>query len=172
MDVKKVFSNILPPYLHLVICDTREFANWAVPWTDSEKSNIVARTIRGKKCSTARDLFNEVGAALQFPYYFGENWDAFNDCITDLEWISGNGYLLFIPDAEKVLPSMDRDFQIFIDLLQIAGKEWAESHENDETFPRFAKPFHVVFHCSSTSENLMVNKLNQVNANFSKLIID
>jgi RNAse (barnase) inhibitor barstar len=172
MDLKKIFSSISPPYLHLVICDTREFANWSVPWLDLEKRDIVARIIRGKKCSTAKDLFNEFSAALQFPYYFGENWDALDECITDLEWIPGNGYLFFISDADKILPNSDRDFHILIDLLQKAGKEWAESHETDQNFPRSPKCFHVVFHCQPAFEHKMIEKLVNVKAEFSKISIN
>jgi len=172
MKSNKTFSSIFLPYLHLVICDAREFANWSAAWRYSEKENAVARTVRGKKCSTAKELFNEFGAALQFPYYFGENWDAFNDCITDLEWIPGNEYLLFIPNAEKVLANADRDFRIFIDLLHKAGKEWAESQEDHPDFPRPSKPFHVVFHCEPDSKNKLLNRLNEVNAEFSEITID
>jgi len=70
-----------------------------------------------------------------------------------------------------ILPNSDRDFQIFMDILQNAGKEWAESQENHPDFPRPAKPFHVIFHCLPVFEKMMVNKLNEVNAKFSKLTI-
>lgn len=171
MDMNKVFSSISPPYLHLIISGTREFANWSLPWTDSKKRDIVARIVRGKKCSTVKDLFNEISAALQFPYYFGENWDALDECITDLEWIPGNGYLLFIPDADMVLTNSGRDFQIFVDVLQNAGKEWAESQENNPDFPRPSKPFHVIFHCQPAFEDKVLDRLVKANADFSKIPI-
>jgi hypothetical protein len=35
-----------------------------------------------------QDLFDRAATGLQFPSYFGENWDAFRDLVQDFEWIS------------------------------------------------------------------------------------
>jgi len=34
------------------------------------------RIVRGKRSHASSELFGEWAAALQFPYYFGHNWDA------------------------------------------------------------------------------------------------
>ena len=44
--------------------------------------------LRGKKCKTEDDFLIEVAASFQFPYYYGENWPAFDECIQDLEWLN------------------------------------------------------------------------------------
>ena len=40
-----------------------------------------ARILRGWKMRTVTKMFDEFGAAMQFPYYFGENWPAFDECL-------------------------------------------------------------------------------------------
>jgi hypothetical protein len=32
--------------------------------------------------------------AMRFPSYFGHNWDAFEECLTDLVWAPASGYVL------------------------------------------------------------------------------
>lgn len=54
-------------------------------------------TIDGASISTKRGLFEALQAALQFPDYFGFNWDAVNECLRDLNsWIPAPAYLLRI----------------------------------------------------------------------------
>src|SRR5882724_13257702 len=52
--------------------------------------------------SGARDknaFLNAIAKALVFPDYFGHNWDAFYDCLVDLEHDDGAGTLLVLRDA-------------------------------------------------------------------------
>ena len=73
-------------------------------------------------------LFNEVAAALQFPYYFGENWDALDECIADLEWLPpGGGYVLYVMSADEVLlDEREWSIKVFVKVLTNAIVEWAK----------------------------------------------
>lgn len=42
-----------------------------------------ARRARGSHCRTRAALLTEFATLLEFPDYFGHNWDAFNDCLRD-----------------------------------------------------------------------------------------
>jgi hypothetical protein len=42
-----------------------------------------------------KDAFLQAGAeTMQFPAYFGSNWDAFEECATELTWLLASGYVL------------------------------------------------------------------------------
>ncbi len=41
--------------------------------------------LRGELCGSSNEFFREISTAMRFPYYFGWNWNAFDECITDLE---------------------------------------------------------------------------------------
>ncbi|MBR0464785.1 MAG: barstar family protein [Clostridia bacterium] len=58
--------------------------------------------IRGKLCNTLYDFFREVSSAMRFPYYFGWNWAAFDECISDLEWLKFNYLTIVIDDYDFI----------------------------------------------------------------------
>ena len=63
----------------------------------------------------------EFAAALQFPHYFGENWDAFEDCLSDLSWLGDLPLLLIVANADRVLPDAPEDFKTFVSILTTIG---------------------------------------------------
>ncbi|TLF56048.1 barstar family protein [Nocardia cyriacigeorgica] len=68
-------------------------------------SGYRVRELRGTKMRTVAGVLDEFAAALQFPYYFGGNKDAFDDCLRDLDDCLGSaeGYVVVIRDADQVL---------------------------------------------------------------------
>lgn len=58
--------------------------------------------LRGTRCKAEDVFFREVSASFQFPYYFGENWDAFDECICDLEWLNVSSIFLVIDDFSQM----------------------------------------------------------------------
>lgn len=91
-----------------------------------DPGGLAVRVIRGWKCATAEALHDEVGAALQFPGYYGENFAAMDECITDLAWMPADGYLLHLAGAEHVLPDDPEVFSIFLSVLSDAAEDWME----------------------------------------------
>ncbi|MEZ4557758.1 MAG: barstar family protein [Caldilineaceae bacterium] len=37
--------------------------------------------------------------ALGFPSYFGQNWDALEECLTEMTWAPGTGYVILWDDV-------------------------------------------------------------------------
>ncbi len=66
-------------------------------------AKIVSRVVRGTKARSSHALFDELAAAWQFPPYFGENWDAADECINDLEWLPADHYVITVTDAHLLL---------------------------------------------------------------------
>ena len=66
-------------------------------------------------------LMERVARALAFPQWFGGNWDALEDCLTDLSWASAGGHVLLIEGAAG-LPADESG--IFTDILASAAAWW------------------------------------------------
>ena len=62
---------------------------------------------------------------MDFPDYFGHNWDALEECLTDLEWLPGKGYVLLATGAEQILTADEEEFATFLEVLSDVGEAWA-----------------------------------------------
>ena len=71
----------------------------------------------------------EFSTKLEFPSYFGRNWDAFEDCLRDFGWRPLDqpcgGYAILVRNAEELLIESPVDYATFIDLINKAGEHWA-----------------------------------------------
>jgi RNAse (barnase) inhibitor barstar len=144
MDAAALFS-LDTPLAFKIITTEDNFAN-TYNSLNMEFGSAVIRMIRGKKSATVKDFFNEISAALQFPYYFGENSAALNDCITDLEWIPGSAYLLMFDNAEFLLSEAPgTELEGIFEIFKEAQQQWLTPNEY---FPRERQPtpFHLLIH--------------------------
>lgn len=104
-------------------------------------TGFALRTIQGTHCGTASGVFKEFAKALDFPDYFGHNWDALEECLADLEWLPAKGYVLLITDAEAVIPNDEEEYETFLEILDDAGEAWSKG----QTTNGQSAPFHVFF---------------------------
>lgn len=110
------------------------------------QSGLAIRVVRGRKMRTLTALFDEFAAALQFPLYFGDNLDAFDECIADLENIPpGLGYVLAVTDPDLVLAdAAPAALAWLVASLTGATEAYGLPIERGEWWDRPAVPFHVV----------------------------
>ncbi|MFI6428756.1 barstar family protein [Rhodococcus oryzae] len=85
----------------------------------SERGYTV-RVVRAPKMRTTDALFDEFAAALQFPYYFGANKDAFDECLRDADdWLGESpGLVLMIRDAADLLADEPGELGWFVDAVE------------------------------------------------------
>ena len=109
-------------------------------------AGFTVRKLRGRKMRHYPSLFDEFGAALQLPWYFGENGNAFDECIADLSWLApGAGYVFVISQPELTVIDTDDDgLAWLVRVLSRAAHTWATPVTEHPAFDRPAVPFHVV----------------------------
>jgi hypothetical protein len=129
--------------LLILECDPKVANELKSGWAES---GMVVRTLRGRKMRTEPTLFNEFAAALQFPWYFGENASAFDECLADLGWLPAqSGYVLVITDPNDVLADTGEDLLAWlVGSLTHACEQWAQPIALGEWWDRPPVPFHVV----------------------------
>ena len=67
-------------------------------------------------------LLRTLALALEFPDWFGGNWDALEDCLADLGWREAPGNVLVLERFDALPPD---DLGIFLDVLRAAAGSWA-----------------------------------------------
>lgn len=86
----------------------------------------IVDAVRGTGLDLARidaadEVLESIARALQFPAWFGRNWDALEDCLGDLSWRQGSGHVLLF----EAYPRGD-DLGVLLDVLRATAQYWAE----------------------------------------------
>lgn len=83
--------------------------------------------INGEKIHDKQSLFEEFSKKLEFPDYFGFNWDAFADCMTDLSWVDSDKSLFIIyNNSQKFREKNTEEWRIFQDILLETIDYWRD----------------------------------------------
>lgn len=80
------------------------------------------------KHSTLEDFLRQLGSELKFPAWFGANFDALFDCLTDREWQPAKGLVLLISGMSRLRTSAPVDFATLIRVLQDAAETRRAMH--------------------------------------------
>jgi RNAse (barnase) inhibitor barstar len=65
-----------------------------------------------------QDLLRALAHGLKFPKYFGQNWDALEECLCDLSWLKANSGIVLL---HKYLPLANEwQRQIYLAILERA----------------------------------------------------
>lgn len=85
------------------------------------------RELRGPKMRTTAALFDEFAAAFQFPYYFGANKDAFDECLRDLDDFVGDapGYVAVVRNSADVLAEEPAERAWFANAMRDCAAYWS-----------------------------------------------
>lgn len=120
------------------------------------QTGLTVRVSRGRKMRRLAGLFDELAASRQFPLWFGETWDALDECFSDLEGLpTGKGIALVWTEAEEILADEpEKDLAVLLSVMRNAASTWAEPIALGEWWDRPAVPFHVILNADSRNDDL------------------
>jgi RNAse (barnase) inhibitor barstar len=87
-------------------------------------SGFAVAVLDGNDAGTRAGFFQELARALRFPDYFGHNWDAVYDCLTDLGWLPAAGYVLVLDGFEQLATNEPGQWDIGLKVLREACAFW------------------------------------------------
>lgn len=83
-------------------------------------------TVDSRKARDKPAFLRASARALHFPEYFGQNWDAFYDCITDRAQSAGKGEVIVFDDLSGFARTEPEEFATAVDALRDAAEFWAD----------------------------------------------
>jgi RNAse (barnase) inhibitor barstar len=102
----------------------------------AENPDAVIRLIRGLKTPDSQSFFDHMATAFHFPHYFGANWDALKDCLSEQRYHTARPHLLIISHASRFLARERRQvFDCMLDVLAAIHREWQEPRPDDTVSP-------------------------------------
>ena len=94
--------------------------------TLAKRNNFAYFHIDGKNISRKEQLLNHVATALHFPKDFGHNWDALEECLTDMDWVDAEGYLIYYEHIEGLQAAHPDQLETLVEILRDAVQSWKE----------------------------------------------
>jgi len=71
-------------------------------------------------------MLSAFATGMQFPDWFGGNFDALADCLTDLAGEDVPGYLVLLENCDQLRIKAPDDFALALELFEAAASEWRE----------------------------------------------
>ena len=78
------------------------------------------------KVTDKEGFLEAISKAMDFPDWFGHNWDALADCLTDLSWMAADGYVIVLERADAFASAAPTDFATALSIFQDAADTWRE----------------------------------------------
>lgn len=76
-------------------------------------------------CVDKAEFLARVAEALEFPDWFGRNWDAFFDCLADLSWLPADGHVLVLLNSAEMREHAPETLETAILIMRDAASVWS-----------------------------------------------
>ena len=96
---------------------------------------LAVRKLDAASIKTKSQFLGLLGRALTFPSWYGRNWDALEDCLTDLSWIEDGGLLVEVEGYATYAQADPDGFAILLDIFKTSAEYWRSE----------GRPFWVIF---------------------------
>ena len=80
--------------------------------------------IEGQHISAKDQFLKQAALILRFPEYFGHNWDAFADCLTDMSWHEADGFVILYDHFDPFAKHSLREFETALDIFKESAEFW------------------------------------------------
>jgi RNAse (barnase) inhibitor barstar len=89
-----------------------------------EQRGLAFFALDGKIVHNKDQFLKQAAAALQFPDYFGNNWDAFADCLTDMEWHEADGFVILYGNFDFFAERERDQFGVALEIFTESAEFW------------------------------------------------
>ncbi len=80
--------------------------------------------IEGQHISDKDQFLKQAALILRFPAYFGDNWDAFADCLSDMSWHEADGFVILYDHFAALAKHSPSEFETARDIFKESTEFW------------------------------------------------
>lgn len=92
----------------------------------AEANGYAAFRVDLAKSDDKDQMLATIGKALDFPDWFGHNFDALADCLGDMNWRPAEGYLVMLEHCDGIHSKAETEFVTTLQIFQQAAEDWRE----------------------------------------------
>lgn len=81
----------------------------------------------GRQIKDKASFLSVSATAIEFPAYFGHNWDAFEESVGDLEWAPASGYVVLYDHVDQFAHNHPDDWTTALSILENAVTTWQKA---------------------------------------------
>ena len=93
-----------------------------------EHSGAYVAYVDVSKCFNEEAFLHDIALALRFPYYYGQNWNAFDECSTDLDWLSFDKLVIIIEGFNRAFCGDNGQKETLYKHLSICVDYWVRNN--------------------------------------------
>ena len=90
----------------------------------AEQHGLAFLALDGKTVHDKDQFLKQAAAALHFPNYFGNNWDALADCLTDMEWHEADGFVILYDNFDTFAENERDQFGVALKIFAESAEFW------------------------------------------------
>ena len=87
-------------------------------------SDLHVAVVDGQIAVDRDGIFDELARAMRFPDYFGRNWDAVFDCLTDPSLLPAEGSVILLDNCDRLAREYPDQWQIAVKVFRDASTFW------------------------------------------------
>lgn len=100
---------------------------WQAAEENVSSPQIFLAELDGSAIQSKDQLLRLLGNALGFPAYFGVNWDALEECLRDLDWISEPSSIVLVLHRGRLLfDALYPEVGTLIEIWLAAAATWSQ----------------------------------------------
>ncbi|MFT4049170.1 MAG: barstar family protein [Solirubrobacterales bacterium] len=113
-------------------------------------SGFQVTSIDGRDARSVSPLMTKIARGLDFPDYFGANWPAMDECLTDLDWLMplAGVVVLFTNAIDVLADESETQLKSLANVLLDAVRSFQHPIADGQAWDRPAIPFNVVLQVS------------------------
>jgi RNAse (barnase) inhibitor barstar len=82
--------------------------------------------LEGQEIRNKQQFLKQAALVLRFPEYFGNNWDAFADCLTDMSWHEEDGFVILYDHFDSFAQHSPHEFEKALDIFKESTEFWQD----------------------------------------------